>query len=144
MIFLLRISGLVLLLYSGWVSTAESKPMFLCDEGTSVLLTDREDVGCPAYVPEADLITVPDGATWADVEWAVALKVAERPSPGKQRADMARMDPCALWMDLNFRTEGGLDMKTSEQTRRWLALSRIVTATNICEEYFQRSLYPRF
>jgi hypothetical protein len=123
---------------------ADAKPLYLCDEGQSVLLTDDASRGCPAYEPQAELITVPDGATWADVEWAVALKLAARPSPAMQRAEKVRTDPCALWLDLNLDTDGGLDMKTSENTRKWLALSRIVTATNLCEEYIARGIYPKF
>ena len=63
---------------------ADAKPLFLCDDGTTVLLTDRAELGCPVYTPKGELITVPDGATWADVQWAVALKHAARstPSPG--------------------------------------------------------------
>ncbi len=63
---------------------ADAKPLYLCDDGKTVLLKDRAELGCPVYQPKAGLITVPDGATWADVEWAVALKQAARstPSPG--------------------------------------------------------------
>ncbi len=63
---------------------ADAKPLCLCDDGKTVLLTDRAELGCPVYKPEGELITVPDGATWADVEWAVALKQPARstPSPG--------------------------------------------------------------
>ncbi len=35
-------------------------------------------------------------------------------------------------------------METAENTRRWLALSRIVTTTNLCEEYLTKHVYPRF
>ncbi len=35
-------------------------------------------------------------------------------------------------------------METDENTRRWLALSRIVTTTNLCEEYLTKQLYSRF
>ncbi len=51
---------------------------------------------------------------------------------------------CQEWVDLNLNTDGGLDMETAENTRRWLALSRIVTTTNLCEEYLTKRVYPRF
>ncbi len=119
---------------------AEAKTLYLCDDGKTVLLTDRAELGCPVYKPKAELITVPDGATWADVQWAVALKQAaqSKPSP-RMRAGL-----CEEWVDLNLRTDGGLDMETAENTRRWLALSRIVTTTNLCEEYLTKHVYPRF
>ncbi len=39
-------------------------------------------------------------------------------------------------------TDGELDM--DEPTRRLLELSRIVTPTNLCEEYLTKEVYPRF
>ncbi len=123
---------------------AQAKLLYVCDDGTTVLLTDDAARQCPAYEPQAELITVPAGSTWADVEWAVALKLAERPSPAAQRRQRVLTDACALWLDLNLGTDGGLDMETSENSRKWLALSRIVTATNICEEYLSRRMYPQF
>ncbi len=119
---------------------ADAKPLFLCDDGKTVLLTDRAELGCPVYKPKAELITVPDGAMWADVQWAVALKQAaqSKPSP-RMRAGL-----CEEWVDLNLRTDGGLDMETAENTRRWLALSRIVTSSNLCEEYLTKQVYPKF
>ncbi len=123
---------------------AEAKPLFLCDDGTTVLLTDRAELGCPVYKPKAELITVLDGATWADVEWAVATKQAAR-SPGtSRRSAKSTQDVCREWVDLNLRTNGGFDMETDENTRRWLALSQIVTETNLCEGYIGRKVFPRF
>ncbi len=43
-----------------------------------------------------------------------------------------------------MHTDGGLDMETAENTGRWLALSCIVTTTNLCEEYLTKQVYPRF
>ncbi|MFQ5938198.1 MAG: hypothetical protein ACE5LB_17485, partial [Acidiferrobacterales bacterium] len=54
--------------------TAEAKTLYLCDDGETLLLTDDVSLGCPVYTPFADLIRVPDGATWNDVEWAVAIR----------------------------------------------------------------------
>ncbi len=122
---------------------AEAKPLFLCDDGQTVLLTDRAELGCPGYKPKGELITVPDGATWADVEWAVALKLAEAVPPGSKPSPAMRAGVCREWGDLNLGTEGGPDMETDEDTRRWLALSRIVRTTNLCEEYFTREVYPK-
>ena len=138
------IFSLMLVSVLSLATEAKAKPLYVCDDGTTVLLTDDTSRGCPAYEPQAELITVPKGATWDDVEWAVALKLAERPSPAVQRRQQVLADPCALWLDLNLSTDGGLDMKTSENSRKWLALSRIVTATNICEEYISRGVYPKF
>ncbi len=119
---------------------ADAKPLYLCDDGKTVLLKDRAELGCPVYQPKAGLITVPDGATWADVEWAVALKQAARSKPSPRM----RVSRCEEWIDLILRSDGGLDMETAENTRRWLVLSRIVTTTNLCEEYFTREVYPKF
>ncbi len=109
-----------------------------------MLLTDRAKLGCPVYKPKADLITVPDGATWTDVEWAVALKQAQTLPPRSQRSPTRQAKLCEEWMDLNLRTDGGLNMETDENTRRWLALSRIVTTRNLCEEYLTEEVYPKF
>jgi len=105
-----------------------------------VLLTDRAKLGCPVYKSKAELVTVPDGTTWADVEWAVAFKQAARSTPSPRM----RVGLCQQWIDLNRRTDGGLDMETDEDTRRWLALSRIVTITNLCEKYVTREVYQNF
>ncbi len=59
-------------------------------------------------------------------------------------ASRRRAGLCEEWGDLNLRTDGGLDMETAENTRRWLALSRIVTTTNLCEEHLTKQVYPRF
>ncbi len=126
------------------VTEAQARPLYLCDDGTTVLLTDDASRKCPAYEPQAELITVPAGSTWADVEWAVAIQMAERPSPAVQRRQKVLADACALWLDLNLETDGGLDMHQAEKSRKWLALARIVTATNICEEYISRKMYPKF
>ena len=83
---------------------------------------------------------MPDGATWADVEGAVALKQAARSKPSERM----RAGLCQEWIDLNLNTDGGLDMGTAENTRRWQALSRIVTTTNLCEEYLTKEVYPPF
>lgn len=137
----------VCLLLLGMVPLAhevDAKPLYLCDDGATVLLTDDASRGCPVYEPRAELITVPAGSTWEDVEWAVAVKLAERPSPVSRRRQQVLDDVCALWLDLNLSTDGGLDMRTTEHTRKWLALSRIVTATNVCEGSLRKDLFPRF
>ncbi len=139
--------GMLFLFVVCWFASpldAEAKTLYLCDDGTTVLLVDNESLGCPVYLPQAELITVPDGATWTDVQWAVA---ANSPEAFQQRTPLparTRTDPCALWEDLNLRTDGGLDMETAERTRRWMALARIVTATGLCEAYITKDVYPRF
>jgi len=70
----------------------------------------------------------------------VALKQAARStSTPRIRASL-----CKEWIDLNLRTDGGMDMETAENTRRWLALSRIVPPTNLSEEYLDKRVYPKF
>lgn len=139
----LGLSGLLICVAS-YAMGADAKPLYVCDDGTTVLLTDDASRGCPAYEPRADLITVPAGATWADVEWAVAVKLAEQPSSAGEWRQKVVAEACALWLDLNLSTDGGLDMHTSENTRKWRALSRIVTATNVCDEYLTKDMYPKF
>ncbi len=137
------IMGRILLVLAvfGFTFTIDAKPLYLCDDGKTVLLKDRAELGCPVYKPKGDeLITVPDGATWADVEWAVALKQAVQSKPSPRM----RVSRCEEWIDLILRSDGGLDLETAENTRRWLVLSRIVTTTNLCEEYFTREVYPKF
>ncbi len=119
---------------------ADAKPLFLCDDGKTVLLTDRAELGCPVYKPKAELFTVPDGATWTDVKWAVALKLAENEQRQVTAASRNRAQPCEEWADLNLPTDGKLD----EPTRRLLELSRIVTPTNLCEEHLPKEVYPKF
>ena len=127
------------------LSSAEAKPLFLCDDGTTVLLTDQETANCPEFSSTVgELITVPDGSTWRDVKWAVMTQRPETIEPRPAGYSNQPVDPCMEWRDLNLRTDGGLDMKTAEDTRRWLALSRIVTATNLCSEYLTRPVYPNF
>ena len=126
------------------VVEAQAKELYVCDEGDSVLLTDQKELGCPTYEPQGDLTTVPDGATWADVKWAVAVKLAERPSPAMQRAERVRTDPCAQWLDLELPPDSGLDQTTAENTRKWTAWSRIVPVTDLCKEYLHKDLYSGF
>lgn len=127
-----------------FATEADAKLPYVCDDGTTVLLTDDAWRGCSAYKPQAELIWVPEGSTWTDVEWAVALKLAEWPSPVVPPRQKVLADACALWLDLNLSTDGGLDLHTSENARKWLALSRIVTATNVCEEYISKGISPTF
>lgn len=127
------------------LTSAEAKPLFLCDNGATVLLTDQAGVNCPEYSSHAELITVPDGSTWRDVKWAVATQRPEAIEPRPQTTLSSQaVDACMEWQDINLRTDGGLDMETAENTRRWLALSRIITATNLCDEYLTRQIYPNF
>ncbi len=123
---------------------AEAKTLYVCDDGRTVLLTDRAELGCPVYQPKGKLFIVPDGATWADVEWTVALRLAETKPPQSGASTAEGASQCQEWGDLNLRTDAGLDMETAENTRRWLALSRIVTTTNLCEEYLTKQVYPLF
>jgi len=139
----------VFLLTVCWFSftiDADAKPLFLCDDGKTVLLTDRAELGCPVYKPKAELTTVPDGATWADVEWAAALKLAENEQQRSAPSARLRAQPCdeAEWGDLTLPRDGELGMEMDEPTRQLLELSRIVTPTNLCEESLAKQVYPRF
>lgn len=126
-------------------SSVEAKPLFLCDDGTTVLLTDQEGVNCPNFSSTAgELIYVPDGSTWRDVKWAVSTQRPEAIEPRPAGFSTQPVDACMQWKDLNLRTDGGLNMESTEDTQRWLALSRIVTATNLCSEYITRPIYPNF
>ncbi len=122
---------------------AEAKTLYVSDDGSTVLLTDRAELGCPAYEPKGSLLTVPDGATWADVEWAVALKLAENEQQRSAPSPRLRAQPCDdEWGDLSLPADGELEL--DEPTRRLLELSRIVTPTNLCEEYLTKEAYPKF
>ncbi len=122
---------------------AEAKTLYVCDDGRTVLLTDRAELGCPAYEPKGSLLTVPDGATWADVEWAAALKLAENEQQRSAPSARLRAQPCDdEWGDLSLPTDGELEL--DEPTRQLLELSRIVTPTNLCEEYLTKEAYPTF
>ena len=123
---------------------ADANPLFLCDHGKTVLLTDRAELGCPVYQPKSELFIVPDGATWADVKWAVALEQAENAPQRSTPLSRMRAQPCDEWGDLNLPTDGELGMEMDEPTRRLLELSRIVTPTNLCEEYLTKEVYPKF
>ena len=123
----------------------EDKILFLCDRGETVLLTGDSSNGCPIYQPQSELITVPDGATWADVEWAVAKKRAERPSPAQVRSEKVRTDRCAQ-PDLVLEWDITVGKDTPEDVKKWQRLSRIepVANLNLCEEYRTKQVYPRF
>ncbi len=112
---------------------AEAKNLFVCDDGSTVLLTDQASHGCPTFIPQAELFVVPDGATWADVEWAVASRRPEAFQPRSAPALVTFEEACAQWRELTLRTSGGLLMRTPEETRRLLTLSKIVSAT-ICAD----------
>lgn len=117
--------------------------LFLCDDGQTVLLTDNKELRCPAFDPRAELSIVPDGSTWPEVKGAVISKLAVNPSRWDPAARQ-RSDVCREWVDLNLLTDGGLDMGSTDNTRKWLALSRIVTATNLCGLYRNPGTFPRF
>ena len=51
---------------------------------------------------------------------------------------------CEAWKDLSLRTDGGLSLKTDENTRKWLALSNIVTATKPRNQYIEAAVFPGF
>ncbi len=121
---------------------ANAEPLYLCDDGKTVLLTDRAELGCPVYQPKSELFIVPDGATWADVKWAVALEQAENAPQRSTPSSRMRAQPCDEWGDLSLPTDGELEL--DEPTRRLLELSRIVTPTNLCEEYLTKEVYPKF
>ena len=126
----------------------EDKILSLCDDGKTLRLTGEASLGCPVYEPHSELPTVPDGATWADVEWAVGLKLAERPSPAQQRAEQRaekiRTDPCAQWLDLSLQRHVTVGIETDEDVKKWEYLSKIVPDTNLCEEYMSKQVTPRF
>jgi len=119
---------------------AEARTLYVCDDGRTVLLTDRAEL----YAPKGSLLTVPDGATWADVEWAAALKLAENEQQRSAPSARLRAQPCddTEWGDLSLPTDGELEL--DEPTRRLLELSRIVTPINLCEEYLTKEAYPKF
>ncbi len=129
----LRIQLLFVLCCVPFAVEAEAKSLFVCDDGTTVLLTDQASHECPAFIPQAELFVVPDGSTWADVEWAVASRRPEAFQPRRAPVLASYEEACAQWRDLNLRTTGGLFFTTPEETRRWLALSKIVSAT-ICAD----------
>jgi len=74
----------------------------------------------------------------------VALKLTEPTAPQSEASTAKRASRCQEWGDLNLPTEGELDMEMDETTRQLLELSRIVTPTNLCEEYLDKQVYPRF
>ena len=113
----------------------EAKPLYLCDDGQTVLLTDNESLGCPVYEPQGDLIIVPSGSTLSDVEFAVALHEAEHAREWTPLASSQFANACEEWMALNERTQGGHLIQTTQDRQRWVTLSRIITVTNICEGY---------
>ncbi len=125
----------------------EDKILFLCDDSETLLLTHEASLGCPVYEPHSELITVPDGATWADVEWAVGLKLAERPSPAQQRAqqraEKVRTDPCA-WLDLSLQRHITVGVDAEEDVKKWERLSRIVPDKSLCEKYRVKKETPSF
>ncbi len=144
MALMLGILFTCLMVWFSFTTEATAKTLYLCDNGKTVLLTDQASQGCPVYTPQAELTVVPTGATWADVEWAMALQEAASAPPWRQPLTASRTKVCEEWVELNLRTDGGLEMDTAENTRKWLALSRIVTATNLCDEYLTAQVYPRF
>jgi hypothetical protein len=121
----------------------EDKVLYLCDDSKTLLLTHEASLGCPVYEPHSELITVPDGATWADVEWAVGLKLAERPSPAQQRAETVRTDPCA-WLDLSLQRHITVGVEAEKDVKKWEDLSKIMPDTTLCEKYRVKKETPRF
>ncbi len=132
---MLRILAILTAFAAVLTVNAEAKPLYICDDGQTVLLTDNESLGCPVYQPQGDLITVPSGSTLSDVEFAVALREAERAPAWRSPAGSQFANACEEWIALNDRTQGGHLIQTTQDRQRWVALSRIVTVTNICEGY---------
>ena len=130
---MVRILSLFVVAYLPFAVAAEAQSLFLCDDGRTVLLTDQASRGCPVFIPQAELIVVPDGSTWADVEWAVASRRPEAFQPKREPVLASYEEACGQWRELNLRTTGGLLMRTPEETRRLLTLSKIVSAT-ICAD----------
>ncbi len=81
---------------------------------------------------------------WADVEWAVALNLAENAPQRAMPSPRIRTQPCEEWRDLSLPRDAELDMEMDEATRKLLELSRIVTPTNLYEEYLDKQVYPKF
>lgn len=134
---MLRILTVLTAFAALFVVNVEAKPLYLCDDGQTVLLTDNESLGCPVYQPQVDLITVPSGSTLSDVELAVALHEAEQAPAWRSVAGSQFENACEEWIALNDRTQGGHVIQTPQDRQRWVALSRIVTVTNICEGYLK-------
>lgn len=146
------ILSLLLVSVVSFEAFVNAKPLFLCDDGQTVLLTDRESQGCPEYAPQTELITVPEGSTWADIEWAVAITSPEAYEPRPESTQTARVplsDLCREWVDLNLRTRGGVGGtgfgpdgasvgQSTQDRQRYVELNRIVSATNLCEGYIYR------
>ncbi len=93
---------------------AEAKTLYVCDDGRTVLFTDRAELGCPVYTPKAELIIVPDGATWADVKAAVAAVESEAFQPQAKsskamRTEEAREDRCQWWSVIGSSLTDGCD-----------------------------------
>ncbi len=87
---IVRILSLFVVAYLPFAVAAEAQSLFLCDDGRTVLLTDQASRGCPVFIPQAELIVVPDGSTWADVEWAVASRRPEAFQPKGVRRPFSR------------------------------------------------------
>ena len=128
-----RIQLLFVLCCVPFAVEADAKSLFVCDDGSTVLLTDQAKHGCPTFIPEAELIVVPDGSTWADVEWAVATQRPEAFQPRREPALASYEEVCSQWRELNLRTNGGTILGSTEEARRWATLSQIVSAT-ICAD----------
>ncbi len=126
---------------------ADAKPLYLCDDGQTVLLTDRKELGCPVYTPQGELITVPDGATWADVEWAAATQHPEafQPRPERRVTSTVAKDLCHNpWPDLKLQPLGNVDTQTQSDLaglRRWSRIGSLIR--DLCERYMAQGISPR-
>ena len=126
---------------------ADAKPLFLCDDGKTVVLTDRAELGCPVYKAKGELITVPDGATWADVEWAAATQHPEafQPQPERRVTSTVAKGLCHNpWPDLKLRPHGDVDAHTKSDLAKWRRWSRIGSLIrDPCERYMAQGVSPR-
>lgn len=131
--------------------TARAETLYLCDDGKTVLLTTREDLGCPMYEPQASLVIVPDGSTFAEAEFAVASQQPEAFQPRRQGHVSSKVpkELCKYqWPDLTLQPRGDGDDAAETDIVAWQYLSGIQPAARQsvvqepCESYMARRVYP--
>ncbi len=144
---------LALLLNLFWVAPAmseESTPLYLCDDGETALLTDRESRGCPPYRPAGGL-TVHDGPTTPDIEPTVEEFTPYQPQPSRMSASEKAEQVCGKWYaDLNLPSGKEGPQKATYQSGIWLPswawvqVSRWWLTANMCSLYIDAPVYPEF
>lgn len=122
----------VLLLATGlcWSDPARSaERLYRCEQADGIpLFSNRPQLGCPVYEPQASLPIVQEGTTWEEIRvWFRGASDRQPMAPAPPSTNPASSAICQAyrdWVALNLRTHGGTWWQSPEDRTQWVALAR--------------------